>query len=163
MFSYGRSVSFLLRNQVGEVRLKSKLSTVILKWFFKLDIGPGFNFGDNLHLPHPFGIVVAGGSQVGNNVTIGQNVTIGGNFKKYRVDNNGNILKHPRIGSNVWIASGAVVAGPIKIGNHVIIGANSVITKDIPDGTMVSGNNIIIKKDIVLGNGEYSESTTPGQ
>lgn len=80
---------------------------------------------------HTVGIVI-GPCVIGDNVTIYQNVTIGKRGIGY-----GEVS--PVIGDGVTIYAGAVVTGPIRIGNNAIIGANSVVLKDVPDGVVVAG------------------------
>lgn len=67
---------------------------------------------------------------IGKKCSIGTNVTIGGKSRWYEV---------PVIGDNVYISSGAKILGPIRIGNNVTIGANAVVTKDVPDNCVVAG------------------------
>lgn len=86
----------------------------------------------NIDFPHPIGIVIAENVKLGNNCVIYQNVTIGG---KTRIGKNG----FPTIGDNVTIYAGACIIGDVKIGNNVIIGANAVVTKDIPNNCVVAG------------------------
>jgi serine O-acetyltransferase len=76
------------------------------------------------------GVVLHARCKVGNNVDIGTNVTIGGRSGHYDV---------PIIGNNVYIATGAKILGPIKIGSNVIIGANAVVINDVPDNVTVAG------------------------
>ena len=76
------------------------------------------------------GIVIGETATVGNDCTIYHQVTLGGTGKdKYK--------RHPDLGNNEMVGSGAKVLGPIKIGNNVKIGANSVVLKDIPDNVTV--------------------------
>lgn len=79
------------------------------------------------------GIVIGCFVHAGRNLEIFQNVTIGSNRKEKA----GRVM--PLIGDNVTIGSGAVVVGPIIIGNNVSIGANSYVDKDIPDNAIVAG------------------------
>lgn len=88
------------------------------------------------------GIVVHARAVIGRNCMIGQNTTIGGKSGWYEV---------PVIGDNVYISAGARILGPVRIGNNVIIGANAVVVKDVPDNCIVAGipaKNI--KEDITL-------------
>ena len=97
------------------------------------EISPYANIGGGLFLPHCVGIVIGHEVSIGDNCEIFQNVTIGSNrkekFNRYM----------PIIGKNVSIGSGAVVVGPIQIGDNVVIGANSYVDKDIPDNVVVAG------------------------
>lgn len=70
--------------------------------------------------------------KIGKNCTLHQNVTIGNGFSK---NNSG----HPELGDNVIIFPGAVIAGNVKVGNRVLITANSVVTKDVPNDSIVGG------------------------
>ena len=92
---------------------------------------------DTIFLPHPYGIVIAESATLGENVVIGQQVTIG--------SRNG-VLVAPRIGNRVYIAAGAKVLGDITIGDDVVIGANAVVTKDMPANVIVVGANRILEK-----------------
>jgi serine O-acetyltransferase len=86
-------------------------------------------------LPHPFGIVVSGLAEIGEDVVIGQQVTIG---------NRNGILAAPTIGNRVYIGAGAKILGPVVIGEDVMIGANAVITKDVPAGMVAVGANRLL-------------------
>lgn len=76
------------------------------------------------------GIVIHARCVIGKNCIIGQGATIGGKSQWYEV---------PVLGDNVYVAAGARILGPIRIGNNVTIGANAVITKDVPDNCVVAG------------------------
>jgi len=93
------------------------------------EISPGFL------IAHPIGLVIGGGTRIGRNCDVRQNVTFGGNFNK--VDDKGR--SHPWLEDNISVGAGAVIIGPVKIGTNSIIGANSVVTKDVPQNVIVSG------------------------
>lgn len=93
------------------------------------EIGPGFL------IAHVGGIVVGGKTRIGSHCDIRQNVTFGGNFKKQ--DETGRT--QPTLADNVSIAAGACILGPVKIGSNSIVGANSVVTRDVPENVIVSG------------------------
>lgn len=76
------------------------------------------------------GVVLHPRCVIGKSCLIGQQVTIGGRSKHEAV---------PVIGDNVFIATGAKVLGPIKIGNNCVIGANAVVVKDVPDNSVAAG------------------------
>lgn len=82
--------------------------------------------------PHPIGIVIGKGVNIGKNCVIYQNVTIGVKSREDRV--------YPTIGNNVIISANSVIIGSIRIGNNVTIGASAVVLKDIPDNSIVVGN-----------------------
>ncbi|MDR5589339.1 hypothetical protein [Christiangramia sp. SM2212] len=88
------------------------------------------------------GVVLHKRVVIGDNCKIGTNVTIGGTSKKYEV---------PIIGNRVQISTGAKILGPVTIGNDVIIGANSVVVKDVPSNCVVAGIPAkVIKENIQL-------------
>lgn len=90
----------------------------------------------DVHMPHPYGIVIHPQAVIGHRVTVMQQVMIGGR------DRDENIA--PVIGDDVSIGAGARVLGDVRIGNGAIIGANAVITRDIPPGATVVGANRIV-------------------
>jgi serine O-acetyltransferase len=104
-----------------------------------IDIHPGAEIGDFFFIDHGTGVVIGETSVIGNWVRIYQDVTLG--VLHFEKEKEGEIKKeykrHPDIGNNVVIGAGAKILGPVKIGNHVNIGANSWITENIPDYTSV--------------------------
>jgi len=102
-------------------------------------------YRQNTNFPHPLGIVVATNGEIGKNCTIYQNVTIGAKNKDLAY-----LPEHfPKIGNNVTIYAGACVVGGITIGDNVVIGANAVVTQDVPENSYAVGNpvKIIQKKE----------------
>lgn len=118
-------------------------------------IGKNVTIGEGLLLPHPWCVIISGNVRVGENVTLGQYSTLGGNLKK-ECEVDGENRKTPIIGDNVWIAAGAVVAGPVVVGDNVIVSANGVVTKSVLENSIViNQNEIMDKKVVVLPNGSY--------
>lgn len=99
-----------------------------------LFISPKATIAAGLRLPHPFAIVIGEGVEIEEDVTIFQSVTLGG--RKLGDWKDGN---YPTIGSGTVIFAGAVVVGKVRIGKNCVIGANSVVTHDIPDGATAVG------------------------
>ena len=97
-----------------------------------IEIHESTQIGKGLHIAHSGCIVVHIGAVLGDNVSISQGVVIGQTIR------DGKVLL-PVIGNNVYIAPGAKVIGGVHVGNHVAIGANAVVTHDIPDGAVVAG------------------------
>jgi serine O-acetyltransferase len=93
--------------------------------------------------PHPIGIVIGEYVKIGKKCTIYQNVTIGAKSQKDAINK-----KYPKIGNNVSISSHAIIIGNITIGNNVIIGAATLVNKDIPDNAVVIGNPFKILKTV---------------
>jgi serine O-acetyltransferase len=97
-----------------------------------VDIHPSAKIGDNFFIDHGSGVVIGETAEVGNNVTLYQGVTLGGVSLERK-------KRHPTLKNNIIAGSGAKILGPITIGNNVRIGANSVVTIDIPDNCVVVG------------------------
>lgn len=96
-------------------------------------ISPYASIGGGLILQHSVGVIIGNSVEMGENCEVFQNVVIGSNRKV----KDGRIM--PKIGNNVSILTGAVVSGPIIIGNNVTIAANSFVGKDVPDNCIVGG------------------------
>lgn len=97
-----------------------------------ISISPKTKIGSGFYIGHFGGIIVSDESVIGKNCNISQGVTLG---KGNRGKNKG----HPILGDNIYIGPGAKIVGAVKIGNNVAIGANCVVTKDIPDNSVVVG------------------------
>lgn len=93
--------------------------------------------GGGIYIPHLNGIVVSPYAQIGDNVTILQQVTLG-------VDLNKNPLVAPRVGRGVLLGAGSKVIGDVVLGDGCKVGANAVVTRDVPDGKTVVGSNRIL-------------------
>ena len=104
-----------------------------------IDIHPGARIGNHFFIDHGTGVVIGETSVLGDWVRIYQDVTLG--VLHFEKEGEGDVKKdykrHPDIGSHVVIGAGAKILGPVKIGNHVNIGANSWITENIPAYTSV--------------------------
>lgn len=109
-------------------RLISQLS----RFFTGIEIHPGAKIGKGLFIDHGMGVVIGETAEVGDNVTIYHGVTLGGTGKHTG-------KRHPTIGDNVLIGTGAKVLGPIIVGNNAKIGANSVVLHNVPEGATAVG------------------------
>jgi len=97
-----------------------------------IEIHPGAVIGSEIFIDHGSGVVIGETTEIGDNVTIYAEVVLGGTSDEP-------VKRHPTIGNNVVIGTGAKLLGPINIGNNVKIGANSVVIDDIPDNSVVVG------------------------
>ena len=97
-----------------------------------IEIHPGATIGSGMFIDHGMGVVIGETSEIGDNVTLFQGVTLGGTGKQRG-------KRHPTLGSHVVVGAGAKVLGPIRIGDYVKIGANSVVLQDVPDHSTVVG------------------------
>ena len=97
-----------------------------------IEIHPGAQIGDGLFIDHGMGVVIGETAIIGNDVTLFQGVTLGGTGKETG-------KRHPTLGKNVVVGTGAKILGDIHIGDNSYIGANAVIIKDVPDNATVVG------------------------
>lgn len=98
-----------------------------------IEIHPGATIGEGLFIDHGHGVVIGETAELGSNVTLYQGVTLGGTGKDVG-------KRHPTIGNNVVIGSGAKVLGPFKVGDGSKIGASAVVLKEVPPHCTVVGN-----------------------
>ncbi|ODP36182.1 serine O-acetyltransferase EpsC [Sphingomonas turrisvirgatae] len=104
------------------------------RWLTAIDIHPGARIGRNFFIDHGF-VVIGETAEIGDDVTIYQCVTLGGTSP----DNGIAGKRHPTIANGVVIGSGAQVLGPITVHPDAKIGANAVVTKDVPAGAVMVG------------------------
>ena len=125
---------FKISNFFWKINLKliARIFSNISRFLTGIEIHPAVKIGKNLFIDHGMGIVIGETTIIGSNVSIYQGVTLGGtkSVKKKR---------HPTIEDNVIIGAGAKVLGPITVGKSSKIGANSVVTKNVPSNTTVIG------------------------
>jgi serine O-acetyltransferase len=107
--------------------------------FTGIEIHPGAKIGSNFFMDHGLGIVIGETTEIGENVTIYQGVTLGGIMPSIESDSQRNQKRHPTIGNNVIIGSGAQILGSISVGDNARIGSNSVVSKDVPSNVTVAG------------------------
>lgn len=110
--------------------------TRLYMYYLGCDIGRALP--KSVFLPHPLGIVVHGAAEIGENIVIGHQVTIGGRDLMTEAV--------PRIEDGVYIGAGAKILGQVRIGRGATIGANAVVTKDVPAAAIVVGANRILNK-----------------
>ncbi|GFZ31230.1 hypothetical protein CSC2_17560 [Clostridium zeae] len=106
---------------------------------FHTELPFGAKIGKGLRINHPYGIILSEFAKIGDNCTIFHQVTIGMNEGNRKINDG-----VPQIGNNVYIGCGAKIIGGITIGDNVKIGANAVVTKNIPSNCTVVGNPAII-------------------
>ena len=112
--------------------VSARLVSNFCRFLTGIEIHPGAKIGDGLFIDHGTGIVIGETAEIGRNVTLYQGVTLGGTGKEKG-------KRHPTIGNNVVIATGAKVLGSFKVGDHAKIGAGSVVLKEVPPYATVVG------------------------
>ena len=128
LISYRISHFFYKHKRFFIARLISQLS----RFCTGIEIHPGATIGKGLFIDHGMGVVIGETAEIGDDVTIYHGVTLGGTGKHKG-------KRHPTIGNNVLIGTGAKVLGPITIGNNAKIGANSVVLHNVPNGATAVG------------------------
>lgn len=107
---------------------------LVLLWWFRVEIPARIIIGPGFVLPHPGGIVL-GSAAIGRNTVIFQNVTLGArNF-----DGAHDLSLRPTLDDGVVVGAGAVILGPVTIGAHATVAANSLVTRDVPSGATALG------------------------
>ncbi len=104
----------------------------IARFWTGIEIHPGAKIGKGLVIDHGIGVVIGETAEIGDDCVIYHGVTLGGTGKEHG-------KRHPTIGNRVMIGCGAKVLGNIFVGDNAKIGANSVVTKDVPAGISVVG------------------------
>ena len=110
----------------------ARLISQLGRFFTGIEIHPGATIGKGLFIDHGMGVVIGETAEIGDNVTIYHGVTLGGTGKHKG-------KRHPTIGNNVLIGTGAKVLGPITVGDNAKIGANSVVLHNVPEGATAVG------------------------
>ena len=115
------------------LKLIARLISQSVRFWTGIEIHPGAQIGHGFFIDHGMGVVIGETCIIGDNVTIYQGVTLGGTGKHVG-------KRHPTIGNDVLIGSGAKVLGPITISNGAKVGSGSVVLKDVPPHCTVVGN-----------------------
>jgi serine O-acetyltransferase len=129
--------------------LIARIISQTTRFFTGIEIHPGAKIGKNLFIDHGMGVVIGETSEIGNNVTIYHAVTLGGISPSVESDRQRNAKRHPTVGDDVVIGSGAQIIGPIKVGNGSRIAANAVVVNNVPDNATMVG---IPAKAVQIGN-----------
>ncbi len=113
----------------------------IFRFLTGIEIHPGAQIGAGLFIDHGMGVVIGETTIIGNDVTLFQGVTLGGTGKETG-------KRHPTLGNNIVVGTGAKILGNITIGDNSYIGANAVVLKDVPaNATVVGVPGRITKQD----------------
>ena len=129
--------------------LIARIISQTARFFTGIEIHPGAKIGKNLFIDHGMGVVIGETSEIGDNVTIYHAVTLGGISPSIDSERQRQEKRHPSIGNNVVIGSGAQILGPVKIGDNARVAANAVVVNDVKENATVIG---IPAKEIKIGN-----------
>ena len=124
---------------IAGFHLIARIISQATRFFTGIEIHPGAKIGKNLFIDHGMGVVIGETSEIGDNVTIYHAVTLGGSSPSVDSERQRNEKRHPTIGNDVVIGSGAQIIGPVKVGNNSRIAANAVVVKDVPENATMVG------------------------
>ena len=137
---------------IAKFDLIARIISQFSRFLTGIEIHPKAKIGKNLFIDHGMGVVIGKTSEIGDNVTIYHMATLGGIAPSINSNDQRNIKRHPTIEVEVVIGSGAQVLGPVTVGRCAKIGANAVITKDVPEKAVMVG---IPAKNVGLADSEF--------
>ena len=137
---------------IAKFDLIARIISQFSRFLTGIEIHPKAKIGRNLFIDHGMGVVIGETSEIGDNVTIYHNVTLGGIAPSINSNDQRNTKRHPTLENNVVVGSGAQILGPIIIKKNSLIGANAVVTKDVPENSVMIG---IPAKVIGTTSGEF--------
>ena len=124
---------------VAKFDLVARIISQFSRFLTGIEIHPKAKIGKNLFIDHGMGVVIGETSEIGDNVTIYHMVTLGGISPSIDSNDQRNVKRHPTLKNNVVVGSGAQVLGPVIVGENAKIGANAVVTKDVPENAVMVG------------------------
>jgi len=119
--------------------LVARMISQLSRFLTGIEIHPGAKIGRNLFIDHGMGVVIGETSKIGNNVTIYHMATLGGIAPSINSNDQRQVKRHPTLGDCVVVGSGAQILGPVIIGTNAKVGANAVVTKDVPENAVMVG------------------------
>ena len=125
--------------QLAKFYLVARMISQLSRFLTGIEIHPGAKIGKNLFIDHGMGVVIGETSEIGNNVTIYHMATLGGIAPSINSNDQRQVKRHPTLGDCVVVGSGAQILGPVIIGANAKIGANAVVTKDVPENAVMVG------------------------
>ena len=124
---------------LAKIHLLARIISQLSRFLTGIEIHPGAKIGKNLFIDHGMGVVIGETSEIGNNVTIYHMATLGGIAPSINSNNQRQVKRHPTLSDCVVVGSGAQILGPVMIGTNAKVGANAVVTKDVPENAVMVG------------------------
>jgi serine O-acetyltransferase len=124
---------------LAKFHLVARIISQLSRFLTGIEIHPGAKIGKNLFIDHGMGVVIGETSEIGNNVTIYHMATLGGIAPSINSNDQRQVKRHPTLGDCVVVGSGAQILGPVMIGTHAKVGANAVVTKNVPENAVMVG------------------------
>jgi serine O-acetyltransferase len=124
---------------LAKFHLLARIISQLSRFLTGIEIHPGAKIGKNLFIDHGMGVVIGETSEIGNNVTIYHMATLGGIAPSINSNNQRQVKRHPTLSDCVVVGSGAQILGPVMIGANAKVGANAVVTKNVPENAVMVG------------------------
>ena len=124
---------------IAKFDLIARIISQFSRFMTGIEIHPKAKIGKNLFIDHGMGVIIGETSDIGDNVTIYHMATLGGISPSINSNDQREVKRHPTLQDNVVVGSGAQVLGPITVGKNAKIGANAVVTKDVPENGVMVG------------------------
>ena len=124
---------------VAKFDLIARIISQFSRFLTGIEIHPRAKIGKNLFIDHGMGVVIGETSEIGDNVTIYHMVTLGGISPSINSNDQRGSKRHPTLMDNVVVGSGAQILGPVAVGKNAKVGANAVVTKDVPENAVMVG------------------------
>ena len=124
---------------IAKFDLIARIISQFSRFLTGIEIHPKAKIGKNLFIDHGMGVVIGETSEIGDDVTIYHNVTLGGVSPSINSNEQRNVKRHPTLEDKVVVGSGAQILGPITIRKNSLIGSNAVVTKDVPEKSIMIG------------------------
>ena len=124
---------------IAKMDLRARIISQFSRFLTGIEIHPKAKIGKNLFIDHGMGVVIGETSEIGDNVTIYHMVTLGGISPSINSNEQRHVKRHPTLKDNVVVGSGAQVLGPVVVGKNAKVGANAVVTKDVPENAVMVG------------------------
>jgi serine O-acetyltransferase len=120
------------------LRGPARILTQFTRFLTGIEIHPGATIGRRFFIDHGMGVVIGETAEVGDDVMVYHGVTLGGRTMQQ-------VKRHPTIGNRVTIGAGAKILGPLRIGDDSAIGANAVVTRDVPADSIATGIPAVVR------------------
>jgi serine O-acetyltransferase len=120
------------------LRGPARILTQLTRFLTGIEIHPGATIGQRFFIDHGMGVVIGETAEVGDDVMIYHGVTLGGRTLQQ-------VKRHPTIGHRVTIGAGAKILGPLTVGDDSAVGANAVVTRDVPAGSIATGIPAVVR------------------
>ena len=124
---------------IARFDLIARIISQFSRFLTGIEIHPKAKIGKNLFIDHGMGVVIGETSEIGDDVTIYHMVTLGGISPSINSNDQRGSKRHPTLMDNVVVGSGAQILGPVVVGKNAKIGANAVVTKDVPENAVMVG------------------------